>query len=93
MKTFLIFTEDKNREGIKTILAENFDGFTLLFGKGYWASHFPLCSDTIYDENSLVIVILTMDRKRVIAVAEGIKALNNQESVMVASFDTEMEMV
>lgn len=93
MKTFMVFTEDKNREKIKEIVGVWFDGFTLLFGQGYWVG--KCIPQKIYKEDSLVIVIIAraQDHEKVQMIARRIKQLNNQESVMVSSFDTEMEMI
>jgi len=91
MKTFLIYTEDKNRSQIEEILASKLDGFTLLYGQGFWAS--PRAEQAPYWENSLVIVVLTTDAEKVKDIAKEIKRVNNQESVMVTSFETEMEMI
>ena len=88
MRTFFIYTEDKNRSQIEAMLSEQFDGFTLLFGQGFWRG-----LREVYRENSLIVVLLTNDARKVKGVAEEIKKLNNQESVLVASWKTEMEMI
>lgn len=91
MKTYLILTEDKNRQKIKDILASKLDGFTLFYGEGYWIS--PGAEARTYKENSLAIMILTNEGKVVKDIAREIKKVNNQESVMVISWKTEMEMI
>ena len=91
MKTYMVYTEDMNREKVKEIVAREFDCFTLLSGLGYWVG--KCTPHRIYDERSLIIVILTDEREKIELVAGEIKGINDQESVMVTSFETEMEMI
>jgi len=91
MKFCLIFTEDKNKSQIADIVASRFSGFTFLYGRSFWTSEFP--NTTIAREDSLVIVVLTNDVKGIRDIAREIKRVNNQESVLVTSFDTEMERI
>lgn len=91
MKTFLIMTEDRNRLEVKKLLSESFDGFTLYFGEGYWVG--KTIPHRVYRENNLTIMVLTDEKEVVMSVAREIKKLNNQESVLVVSWDAESEFV
>ena len=88
MKTFMIFTEDKNRTKIKEILASRLESFTLLFGQGFWAS-----AGVTYCENSLAIVVLTKEKEVIRDIAREIKRVNQQESVLVVGWGAESEFV
>ena len=88
MKTFMIYTEDKNRARIEEILGARLEDFTLLFGQGFWVG-----AGNIYHENSLVIMVLTKDEEVIRDLAREIKRVNQQESVLVTSFETKGEMI
>ena len=90
MRTWTIFTEDTNREGIRRVLdlTVGLEGYTLLYGQGFWVGN-----GQTYKENSLLIVVLTTDGEMIRDIAREIKKLNNQESVLVTSFKTEMERI
>ena len=88
MKTFIIFTEDKNRTEIEKILSSRLEGFTLLFGQGFWVG-----AGITYHENSLVIMVLTKEEEVIRDIAREIKRVNQQESILVTSFKTKGEMI
>jgi len=89
MKKFEIFTEEKNREEVEKLLAKKVDGFTLTFGLGYWIS----TRGETCKENSLIITLLTNEEKVVRSIAEEIKKMNNQESVLVVETKVKGEFI
>ena len=76
---YRIYTEDKNRETIKAIMAEHFDGYSLIPCDGVWKGT---------SEPGLIVEVLT-DHKGANGImnrlARKIKAANQQESVLVAA--------
>jgi hypothetical protein len=75
MIQYRIYTEDKNRADIETIVARHFDSFTIIPTIGYWKG---------VAENSLIIEIFGNDQFTTVKeVAEYIKELNKQECVLV----------
>lgn len=84
MKLFKIYTEDKNREQIEEILSIGFDGFTVIRAKGFYEGA---------SENALVIEIYTDNAELVRALASTIRRRNKQDSVLVAAFDVDAELV
>ena len=73
---YRICTENKNREQVEAIVAKRFDGFTVFEAKGYWKGQ---------DEASLVIEVIPpeINEDNILGLAEDIKALNSQESVLI----------
>jgi len=71
---YRIYTEDVNRELIEQIVADSFDGYTLLPATGVWKGA---------REQSVVIELSTEDKARVFETARQIKAANKQEAVLV----------
>ncbi len=89
MKLYRIYTENKNKAEIIDIL-KVLDGFTILEATGYWLGSQPY----FLVEASLVIERLGYDDKELInRIAEEIKSLNQQESVIVTCQDVEAEFV
>jgi hypothetical protein len=78
--SYRIYTEDKNRQAIKNIVSEKFDGFTLYPCLGYWQGA---------EEASIVIEIITTcpamkdDEDKVLRVANKIKLVNEQQAVYI----------
>lgn len=72
---YRIFTENKNKAKVESIVAEHFPGFTIYEADGYWNG---------MEEKSLVIEIMT-DRPlgRIHDIASAIKLVNKQEAVLV----------
>lgn len=75
---YRLYTEDKNREGIEQIISKYFDGFTLIPAIGYWKGN---------KEQSLIVEILSdKDVLPVVEqIAEEIKRVNDQQSVLIFS--------
>ncbi len=74
---YRIYTEDSNfRPEIVKLISDEFDGFTLLSGVGYWRGR---------PEQSLVIEIIAeySDKSKVLRLAADIKLVSKQESVLV----------
>ena len=84
MKLYQIRTEDKNFNKIQELLNVAFDGYTINSCFGSWKRQL---------EASLVIEILTDDKELVYAVAEKIKELNDQESVLVIELPCDFDFV
>jgi len=87
MKTYRIYTEDKNRESVIALTAKKFDSFTVYDAKGYWKGE---------KEDSLVIEIIDEDsdiRYRVNTLAYEIRILNKQDTVLIQIFDCNVESV
>ncbi len=78
MEVFRIYTEDLNRAGIEALVSQRFPGFTIIPANGYWEGH---------HEESLVIEVIAPGNERSVKVvhelAESIRELNNQDSVLV----------
>lgn len=83
---YRIYTEDKDRPLVATIIAGCFGNFTILSATGYWRG---------VSEPSLVIEIITADSEHanVRAVAEAIKHANRQECVLVTSAPVSTDFV
>lgn len=76
---YRVFTEDKNRRGIKRICNRLFNGYTLYPAQGVWKG---------IPERSLCIEVSSSGQKgyvglRVKTAAEDIKVLNKQEAVLI----------
>ncbi len=73
---YRILTENKNLDNVKKLAAAHFDGFTIYKAVGYWKGN---------EEESLVIEIWAQekDEAMVRALAEKIKVINSQESVLI----------
>jgi len=87
MKTYRIYTEDKNRECIIALTVKKFDSFTVYNAQGYWKGQ---------AEDSLVIEIIDEDkdiRYRVNTLAYEIKILNQQEGVLIQIVNCETELI
>jgi hypothetical protein len=73
---YRIYTEDKNREAIEKICSEVFDGFTIIHANGYYKG---------IKENTIIIEIVVSipDLRAIKYLADNIKRLNHQESVLI----------
>lgn len=71
---YRIFTEDVNRAGIQSLCDSSFDGYTLIPAQGCYKGT---------REQSLIIEISTRSLDAVTRLAQSIKALNRQDSVLV----------
>lgn len=85
---YRILTEDKNHDKIVKIVNRKFDGFTLLTGIGYWRGKPEIC---------LIIEISAPDlagnRRKVIAIVQRIKKLNDQEYILLQKIDCRSELI
>ena len=86
---YRLYTEDKNRKEIEKIVSKYFDGFTVFTAKGYWEGK---------SENSLVIEILIEqhffgEHLIIYEICKEIKALNDQESVLVVKLNCDSEFI
>ena len=75
MQTYRIYTEDMNRDGIREIVSDQFDSYTLIPCQGVWKGA---------AEDALIIEIIeTSDRVGDIGdVAARIRQVNKQEAVL-----------
>lgn len=73
MKSFKIYTENKNGGWIKDLLNVVFDGFTIFHTQGFWSGE---------EEKALCIEILTDNETLIRAICQRIKHHNNQETVL-----------
>lgn len=76
MRQYRIYTEDKEDRIVEKIAYDNFDGFTILHGIGYWKGRI---------EKSIIVEILSEQNilHQVKICAQEIKRVNKQESVLV----------
>jgi hypothetical protein len=81
---FRILTEDVNREAIFKILDARINGYTVTPALGVWKGQ---------HENSLAIDVVGYTGKTVKVIAEEIKAVNKQESVLVLCIPSETRFV
>jgi hypothetical protein len=85
MRTYRIYTENKNRECIELAASKAFESFTIYSATGYWQGA---------KENSLVIEIIqfiaeTWFQRKVNNLARVIKCFNEQQAVLVTCNDTD----
>lgn len=73
-KSFCIYTENTNRDGIKVILNKYFDAYNITDTEGVWRGT---------SENSLAIMLIDVDPVSVSKVVEEIAAVNRQEAVLL----------
>ena len=76
MLQYIIYTENKNLEKIKSLLNDYFKGYTIINIIGYWKKQ---------KEKSIKIEIITSKENDFIikGIIRKIKVLNNQESVLL----------
>ena len=76
MRQYRIYTEDKGDKIVEKIACDNFDGFTILHGTGYWKGHV---------EKSIIVEVISEQNilHQVKICAQEIKRVNKQESVLV----------
>jgi hypothetical protein len=86
MIAYRIYTERKNVDGIKEILDDGFDGYTLIFAAGVWEGE---------TESSLIIEIIgeTKQSYTIHCVAKEIAHLNNQDAVLITQAVVEGELI
>lgn len=81
---YRILTEDVNRETIYSILDSYVDGYTVTPSIGSWRG---------VRENSLAIDFVGVSANKVVAMAEAIRAANDQESVLILEFNTAVQFI
>jgi hypothetical protein len=81
---FRIYTEDLNRDEILQLTAKKFDSFTLQPTTGYSKGK---------PEKSIVLEIVEAKKKDVAAVAEQIRGLNGQKSVLVIRLNGKVKTI
>ena len=84
---YRIFTENKNRPGIESIVNEYALGYTIMTGVGYWQGQ---------REKSLIIEVDGATANTINSIrhiAQRIKDLNGQQSVMIQQLDTSTSFV
>ena len=83
-RLYRIMTEDLNRQAVLSEVSKSFEGFTVREALGYWRGT---------PEASITIEIITDDKPGVLRVAEAIRVLNHQESVLVDCVKDDAELV
>ena len=84
MLKYNIYTEQKNIEWLKSIVAENFPGFTVYYTDGCWER---------MDEKSVMIEIITDNPAAehwLQLIALKIKGYNRQDSVLITKSNLEV---
>jgi hypothetical protein len=84
---YRIFTENKNKAKVESIVAEHFPGFTIYEADGYWEGQ---------KEKSLIIEIMTdvlADVISVKAIARDIKIANKQQAVLIQNIECQQWFV
>jgi len=72
--TYRIHTEDVNIHRILELAGKRFEGFTVVSGMGYWRG---------IPERTVILEIITSDAASIYLLAEEIRKVNRQESVLV----------
>lgn len=83
-KIYRIYTEDLNREEILRLTAKKFESFTLQPTTGYSQGR---------GEKSIVLEIVESRREDVTALAESIRKLNGQKSVLIMRLSGKAEKI
>ena len=82
---YKIYTEDRNRDKIRAIVADYFDGFTMFSGVGIWENKI---------EKNLTIEIITGHTPDIIkAICKKINRLNSQDCCLVTVEPVEIAYV
>lgn len=81
---YRLYTQDLNREELNAIIAAQFDSFTTYNARGFYHGT---------PEDSLVIEIETQDGAGVEKIAQEIKRVNAQESVLLEEIPTKARLV
>lgn len=81
---FRIVTEDKNEEGIKAALFAFDLDFTLFRGIGSWRGK---------EEPSVAVELDRITRETAESVARSIKAMNDQEAVLLQEFPIKTDLL
>ena len=81
---YRILTENKHRDSIEALVGTFFNGFTLIESIGWWKGS---------REFGLIIEIQDADLASIEALAQKIKLLNQQESVLVQEIQCQAKFV
>lgn len=83
---YRILTEDRQPDVVDALVQQYLDGATVSRARGVWHRQW---------ENSLIIEVAGTDavREDVLALAVAIKQANQQEAVLVQTFDCESQLV
>ena len=90
MKTYRIYTENKNKDAINKIVSKSFDAFTTYVstydGVGFWRGT---------KERSLIIEVITESKNanKIKHVAQEIKKENKQEAVLIQELKTAIRFI
>jgi len=81
MKTYRIYTEDKNKDKVIELVSKSFDSFTVMNGLGYWKG---------IPEKALIIDIVDKrySLSQVNNLCVEIKKLNKQQAVLLTATKT-----
>ena len=79
-----LYTEQKNKRGITKLLSEQFENFTLQPVTGYYKGN---------SEKSIVVEIVGAKQASIRTVAERIKKLNGQKSILTIKFRGQSEVI
>ena len=81
-KLFRIYTSDKNRRAVLRLAADKFESFTLHPATGFYRGQ---------PEESLMIELVQVKEQDVEALAQSIRELNGQKSVLVVSLHADTQ--
>jgi len=79
---YRIYTEQKNKDAIVDLLASQFESFTLQPTLGYYRKE---------PEKSIVIQIVGAKASAIRRLAEGIRKMNGQKSILILKSDARTE--
>jgi len=80
---YRIYTEEKNKKTIVGLVGQQFESFTLQPTLGYYRGR---------PEKSIVIEIVGADAPKIKRLADRIRKMNGQESVLILSFEGRSEI-
>lgn len=80
---YRIYTEEKNKKAIVRLVAEHFESFTLQPTLGYYRRK---------PEKSIVIEIVGAKAGQIRRLAETIRKMNGQKSVLILKFSADSEI-
>lgn len=83
-KLFRIYTSDVNRRAVLRLAADKFESFTLHPATGFYRGQ---------PEESLMIELVQVNEQDVEALAQSIRQLNGQKSVLVMSLHADTQNV
>jgi hypothetical protein len=86
MKTYRIYTEDKNKDKVIKLVSKTFDGFTVTNGQGYWKG---------VPEKALIIEIVEKrySSGQVNNLCIEIKKLNKQQAILLTETKTSRHII